>query len=51
MDVFTKRIRQMFNNTITSDDTKKPVIVDTPEVKAAQNEAYEFRSRNHQYNS
>ncbi|MBS5823242.1 MAG: sporulation transcription factor Spo0A [Clostridium argentinense] len=38
MDVFTKRIRQMFNNTITSDDTKKPVIVDTPEVKAAQNE-------------
>lgn len=38
MDVFTKRIRQMFNNTITSDDTKKPVIVDTPEVKSTQNE-------------
>ncbi|HCQ90198.1 sporulation transcription factor Spo0A [Clostridium sp. Marseille-Q7071] len=38
MDVFTKRIRQMFNNTITSDDTKKPVIVDTPEVKATQSE-------------
>ncbi|WP_291580036.1 sporulation transcription factor Spo0A [Clostridium sp. UBA6640] len=38
MDVFTKRIRQMFNNTITSDDTKKPVVVDTPEVKATQNE-------------
>lgn len=27
MDVFTKRIRQMFNNTITGDENKKPIVV------------------------
>ena len=34
MDVFTKRIRQMFNNTISNSDSKKTIsIVDTSEIK------------------
>lgn len=28
MDIFTKRIRQMFNNTIVNDETKRPVIIE-----------------------
>ena len=38
MDVFTKRIRQMFNNTISSDETKKTIsLVDTSEVRISKN--------------
>lgn len=38
MDVFTKRIRQMFNNTISSDQTKKTIsLVDTSEVRISKN--------------
>jgi len=34
MDVFTKRIRQMFNNTISNSDSKKTIsIVDSSEIK------------------
>ena len=34
MDVFTKRIRQMFNNTISSDEAKRTVsLIDTTEIK------------------
>ena len=34
MDVFTKRIRQMFNNTISGDSTRKTVpLMETPEIK------------------
>ncbi|SHE94405.1 sporulation transcription factor Spo0A [Clostridium fallax] len=34
MDVFTNRIRQMFNNTISSDNSKKTIsLMDTPEVR------------------
>lgn len=29
MDVFTKRIRQMFNNTITNEDVKRPISVES----------------------
>ncbi|SHJ58833.1 two-component system, response regulator, stage 0 sporulation protein A [Clostridium cavendishii DSM 21758] len=37
MDVFTKRIRQMFNNTISSDSNKKTVsFIEIPEVKLEQ---------------
>jgi sporulation transcription factor Spo0A len=40
MDVFTKRIRQMFNNTISSgDETKKTIsIIDTTEIKFTKSE-------------
>lgn len=40
MDVFTKRIRQMFNNTISSgEETKKTIsLIDTTEIKFAKNE-------------
>ncbi|NEZ46293.1 sporulation transcription factor Spo0A [Clostridium niameyense] len=40
MDVFTKRIRQMFNNTITDEETKKPVTInDVPQqVSITKNE-------------
>lgn len=38
MDVFTKRIRQMFNNTISGDETKKTIsLVDTSEVRMSKN--------------
>lgn len=38
MDVFTKRIRQIFNNTISSDETKKTIsLVDTSEVRISKN--------------
>lgn len=39
MDVFTKRIRQMFNNTISSDETKKTIsFMDTSEVRMSKGE-------------
>lgn len=39
MDVFTKRIRQMFNNTISSDDKKKTIsLVETSEVRINRSE-------------
>ena len=45
MDVFTKRIRQMFNNTIYSDDTKKTVsIIDTAEIKINRNEPADLQA-------
>jgi len=38
MDVFTKRIRQMFNNTITGEETKRSIVInDTPEIKLKSN--------------
>jgi two-component system, response regulator, stage 0 sporulation protein A len=38
MDVFTKRIRQMFNNTISSDETKRSVMInDVSEIKFKTN--------------
>ena len=44
MDVFTKRIRQMFNNTIFSDDTKKTVsIVDNAEIKINKSEPMDLQ--------
>lgn len=45
MDVFTKRIRQMFNNTISSDETKKTVsIVDTAEIRINRNEPLDLET-------
>lgn len=45
MDVFTKRIRQMFNNTISSDEAKKTVsILDTNEIKINKNEPVDLES-------
>lgn len=45
MDVFTKRIRQMFNNTISSDQVKKTVsIVDNDEIKFRRNEPVDLES-------
>lgn len=45
MDVFTKRIRQMFNNTISSDQVKKTVsIVDNEEIKFRRNEPIDLES-------
>ncbi|KOA20929.1 stage 0 sporulation protein A [Clostridium homopropionicum DSM 5847] len=45
MDVFTKRIRQMFNNTISSDQVKKTVsIVDNEEIKFKRNEPVDLES-------
>lgn len=45
MDVFTKRIRQMFNNTISSDDTKRAVsILDNTEIKLNRNEPSDLES-------
>jgi len=45
MDVFTKRIRQMFNNTISSDQVKKTVsIVDNDEIKFRRNEPLDLES-------
>jgi two-component system, response regulator, stage 0 sporulation protein A len=44
MDVFTKRIRQMFNNTIYSDETKKTVsIVDNAEIKINKSEPMDLQ--------
>lgn len=45
MDVFTKRIRQMFNNTISSDETKRTVsIMDTTEIKVNRSEPIDLES-------
>lgn len=45
MDVFTKRIRQMFNNTISSDEVKKTVsIMDTTEIKINKNEPMDLEA-------
>ena len=45
MDVFTKRIRQMFNNTISSDETKRTVsIMDTTEIRVNRNEPLDLES-------
>jgi two-component system, response regulator, stage 0 sporulation protein A len=45
MDVFTKRIRQMFNNTISSDDTKRTISMDdTPEIKISRNEPLDLET-------
>jgi len=45
MDVFTKRIRQMFNNTIYSDETKKSIsIMDTTEIKINRNEPTDLQA-------
>lgn len=45
MDVFTKRIRQMFNNTISSDDTKRTFTVpETTEVKITRNEPIDLET-------
>src|SRR3712207_5963298 len=38
MDVFTKRIRQMFNNTISSDEIKKTVSMEMPVTMTVKNE-------------
>lgn len=45
MDVFTKRIRQMFNNTISSDEGKKTVsIVEPEEIKINRSEPVDLES-------
>ena len=45
MDVFTKRIRQLFNNTISSDELKRTVVVDEPaEVKVSQKEPMDLET-------
>ena len=45
MDVFTKRIRQMFNNTISSDQVKKSVsISDTEEIRIKRNEPLDLET-------
>lgn len=45
MDVFTKRIRQMFNNTITSQETKKVApIIETQEIKINHSEPEDLQS-------
>ncbi|WP_097025749.1 sporulation transcription factor Spo0A [Clostridium peptidivorans] len=45
MDVFTKRIRQMFNNTISSDEVKKSVpISENVEVRVNKNEPMDLEA-------
>jgi len=45
IDVFTKRIRQMFNNTISSDETKRTIPMDdTPEIKINRNEPIDLET-------
>ena len=45
MDVFTKRIRQMFNNTISSDTSKKSIsLIDTSEVKQTKKEPMDLET-------
>lgn len=45
MDVFTKRIRQMFNNTISSDQVKKTVsLIETEEIKVRKSEPLDLES-------
>jgi two-component system response regulator (stage 0 sporulation protein A) len=45
MDVFTKRIRQMFNNTISSDDVKRTIsLIDTTEIKVSKKEPMDLEA-------
>ncbi|SHJ57935.1 two-component system, response regulator, stage 0 sporulation protein A [Clostridium amylolyticum] len=45
MDVFTKRIRQMFNNTISSDTSKKSIsLIDTTEVRPTKKEPMDLET-------
>lgn len=45
MDVFTKRIREMFNNTIVNDEEKKPVtMVETTEIQYNRNEPLDLEA-------
>lgn len=45
MDVFTKRIRQLFNNTLSSDQSKKSVpLTETEEVKEKSDEPLDLES-------
>lgn len=45
MDVFTKRIRQMFNNTISSDETKKTVsFIESTEIKVNKKEPVDLEA-------
>ncbi len=45
MEVFTKRIRQMFNNTISSDETKKTIsLMETPEIKVNKKEPMDLEA-------
>lgn len=45
MDVFTKRIRQMFNNTISSDEAKRTVsILDATEIRVNKNEPLDLET-------
>lgn len=45
MEVFTKRIRQMFNNTISSDETKRSVsILENNDIKLNRNEPLDLES-------
>lgn len=45
MDVFTKRIREMFNNTIVNDEEKKPVtIIENDEIQYNRNEPVDLES-------
>lgn len=45
MDVFTKRIRQMFNNTISSDETKKTVsFIESTEIKVNKKEPIDLEA-------
>lgn len=45
MDVFTKRIRQMFNNIISSDQVKKTIsLIETEEIKVKKSEPLDLES-------
>lgn len=45
MDVFTKRIRQMFNNIISSDQAKKTIsLIETEEIKVKKSEPLDLES-------
>lgn len=45
MDVFTKRIREMFNNTIVNDEEKKPVtVIENDEIQYNRNEPVDLES-------
>lgn len=45
MDVFTKRIRQMFNNTILSNEVKKPVsLIENQDIRMSSNEPLDLES-------
>jgi two-component system response regulator (stage 0 sporulation protein A) len=45
MDVFTKRIRQMFNNTISSDETKRTIaLAETTEMKINKKEPVDLEA-------